>query len=46
MRLPAGLAERGGDGCCERISIRGLSSQCVGTLANDTVQATTGEDWG
>lgn len=45
-RLPAVMAERGGDGFSDRISIRGLSSQFVGTLVNGNVQATTGENWG
>lgn len=45
-RLPGVMAERGGDGFADQISIRGLSSQFVGTLVNGNVQATTGENWG
>jgi iron complex outermembrane recepter protein len=45
-RLPGVLAERGGDGFSDNISIRGLSPDFVGTLVNGRVQATTGENWG
>ncbi|MHB1991972.1 TonB-dependent receptor [Metallibacterium scheffleri] len=45
-RLPGVVAERGGDGFSNRISIRGLSSDFVGTLVNGREQATTGENWG
>lgn len=45
-RLPSVMAERGGDGFSDNISIRGLSPDFVGTLVNGRVQATTGENWG
>jgi len=45
-RLPSVMAERGGDGFSDKISIRGLSPDFVGTLVNGRVQATTGENWG
>lgn len=45
-RLPGVVAERGGDGFSDGISIRGLSPNFVGTLVNGRVQATTGENWG
>ena len=45
-RLPGVMAERGGDGFSDKISIRGLAPDFVGTLVNGRVQATTGENWG
>ena len=45
-RLPSVMAERGNDGFSDKISIRGLSPDFVGTLVNGRVQATTGENWG